>query len=353
MRQNKRLERVLSHFAVWLIYIIYELLTIFKVGGIEMNLPETIINFSLYALLFYTFALYLLPQFLKKKRYILLVVLSLIAFAAFTFLRYTLKVDIIPLFNQKMVYPFTSPRLFIAETLWRGGYFIMLGFGYWFATSLIQAEKEQRVLEETKANDERKMREMEQNFRIAQIGYLKNQINPHFLFNTLNFFYDQVRSCSESTAEGVLLLSDIMRYALKDNDVSSKAMLQDEVTHVHNFIAINQLRFVNRLQVQFDVIGSTHFRMIPPLILITFVENCFKYGDLLDPENPLIIRLEVNQDQLFFYTHNKKKTGLIEPSSGIGLKNTRKRLDIVYEDRYSLDLLDEDMFYTATLKINL
>ena len=171
---------------------------------------------------------------------------------------------------------------------------------------------------------------MEQNFRIAQVGYLKNQINPHFLFNTLNFFYDQVRTCSESTAEGVLLLSDIMRYALKDSDVNSKAMLQDEVVHLRNFIAINQLRFANRLQVKFDVVDSIYFRMIPPLVLITFVENCFKYGDLLDPEHPLVIKLEVDQDQLLFYTRNKKKTGLIEPSNGIGLKNTQKRLDIVY-----------------------
>lgn len=354
MKPRGTLRIVLIHFAVWLIYILYELLIVFEVEGATFNLTETIFNFSLYAGLFYTFSEFLLPRFLNKQRFHFFIVGFVAVFAIFTWLRYFFKVNVIPLLNPELIYPFSSLRAFIAETLWRGGYFTMFSFGYWVARNLIRAETEKRILMEKKAIDEQRLKEMEINYRIAQIEYLKNQINPHFLFNTLNFFYDQIRNCSASAAEGILLLSSIMRYALKDSEPNSKVMLQDEVKHLHNFIAINQLRFNNRLQVKFEVIGNLHFRMIIPLLLITFVENCFKYGELFDPQHPLILRLEVDNDSLVFYSYNKKKVGPVEvASNGVGLVNTKKRLDLVYKDRYTMEVTDDNNAYATTLKISL
>jgi LytS/YehU family sensor histidine kinase len=130
-------------------------------------------------------------------------------------------------------------------------------------------------------------------------------------------------------------------------------MLADEVKHLENYIAMNQLRFDDQLQVRFELDGSLSYRVIMPLLLITFVENCFKHGELFDPAHPLVIRLGVSNDELFFYTHNKKATGTRPKSSGIGLVNIKRRLDLVYPGQYTLRLKDEPHSYTCILTLNL
>jgi LytS/YehU family sensor histidine kinase len=267
--------------------------------------------------------------------------------------KYILQLYVWSYLNPTIPNPYTSAKIFLAETSWRALYFVLLGFGYWLALNAIANERKQTKLEEQRRLDEHQLREMEKILMEAEMAFLKAQINPHFLFNALNFFYSQVYPHSENTAKGILLLSDIMRYALKEEDVSGKVMLEKEVQHVQNFIAINQLRFNHKLQIQFEVVGSLHFRMILPLILITFVENCFKHGELFECNNPLQIRLEITNDQLFFYTRNKKRTGPKERHSGIGLVNTKKRLDLMYNNRYSLNVTDEPEFYTCSLTITL
>jgi sensor histidine kinase YesM len=258
------------------------------------------------------------------------------------------------LFTQGLNYHFVSLKSFLAESVWRGGYFIMLSTGYWVAANLIEAEREMRILEEKRARSEREAIEAENNLKQAQLQYLRNQINPHFLFNTLNFFYGQVLPVSPATADGIMHLANIMRYALTDKERNAKTLLEAEVEHIRNFIQLYRLRFGERLQVKFEVIGDINFRMILPLVLITFVENSFKYGDLFDPEHPVRIQLQIDDQGLCFCTHNKKKVGPLEfSSSGIGIQNTRRRLDLVYQDQYALDLQDEPRFYSSTLKIKL
>lgn len=158
---------------------------------------------------------------------------------------------------------------------------------------------------------------------------------------------------SEPTAKSVLLLSDIMRYALNEGGEQGKAMLDKEVQHLHNYLALNQLRFGNNLQVQFEVQGSTQFLMILPLVLITFVENCFKHGELFDPQHPLRLRLTVRENELWLHTSNRKRTGPIEHSTGIGLDNTRRRLEAVYASRYTLDIADGPETYVTNLHLAL
>ncbi|WP_345228255.1 sensor histidine kinase, partial [Hymenobacter koreensis] len=167
----------------------------------------------------------------------------------------------------------------------------------------------------------------------ANLAFLKSQINPHFLFNALNFFYAQVYPHSEGAAKGILLLSDIMRYALHE-DPDGKVPLGQEVQHVRNYIALNQLRFNQQLQVDFRVSGQLEYRLILPLVLITFVENCFKHGELHEPDRPVQIRLSVEQNRLEFQTRNQLRHGPKEQSTGIGLANTRRRLALVYPGRH-------------------
>jgi two-component system, LytTR family, sensor kinase len=215
-----------------------------------------------------------------------------------------------------------------------------------YLTHLRDEQKHRKILEEQKM-------QLEVEKSQANFNFLKAQINPHFLHNTLNFLYAKSLPYSPELSEGILTLSDIMRYALSEgNAKDGKAPLQDEIEHVRNVIKINQLRFSNNLKVIFDVEGVVNGATIIPFVLITLVENAFKHGDVKSAEHPIIIRLKIERNVLYFYCSNKKKTGPKELSTGIGLDNIKKRLDLAYGENYNLRVKDEADIYTTELTIN-
>jgi len=197
----------------------------------------------------------------------------------------------------------------------------------------------------------------------ANYLFLKAQINPHFLHNTLNFLYARSLPYSAELSEGILTLSEIMRYSLdKEEDADGKVLLTKEIEHMNNIIRIQQLRFGNALQVVFTIQGSPDGLRILPFVLITIVENAFKHGELKDPQHPATLGLCIEDTaapslgagkRLRFHCINKKKTGPKELSTGIGLENTRKRLELAYGENYSLYIKDQRETYTADLSINL
>lgn len=214
-----------------------------------------------------------------------------------------------------------------------------------YLTYLRDEEKTRKVLEEQKM-------QLEVEKSQANFNFLKAQINPHFLHNTLNFLYAKSLPYSPELSEGILTLSDIMRYALSEgNAKDGKSPLKDEIEHVRNVIKINQLRFSNNLNVNFEVEGVINGAMIIPFVLITLVENAFKHGDVKSNAYPVTIRLKVDGHQMYFYLRNRKKNGPKELSTGIGLNNIKKRLDLAYGKNYSLDIKDEAEFYTTELTI--
>ncbi|CAN5578425.1 hypothetical protein BH11BAC3_BH11BAC3_20390 [soil metagenome] len=214
-----------------------------------------------------------------------------------------------------------------------------------YLNNLRDEKKHRKVLEAQKL-------QLEVDKSQANFKFLKSQINPHFLHNTLSFLYAKSLPYSAELSEGILTLSDIMRYALNEStDENDKAPLKDEIEHVRNVIKINQLRFSNNLQVNFEVNGVIRGVNIIPFLLITVVENAFKHGDLQRTENPIVIRLSVEHNRLYFYCHNKKKNGPKEISTGLGLDNIRNRLNYAYGDKYRLDIKDEAEFYTTELTI--
>jgi sensor histidine kinase YesM len=215
-----------------------------------------------------------------------------------------------------------------------------------YLTSLRDEKKQHKILQEQKM-------QLEVEKSQANFNFLKAQINPHFLHNTLNFLYAKSLPYSAELSEGILTLSDIMRYALnEENTKNGKAPLRDEIEHVRNVIKINQLRFSNNLKVKFDVEGVVNGAAIIPFVLITLVENAFKHGDLKSADDPIIIKLSVNKEGIHFYCRNRKKTGLKELSTGIGLDNIKKRLDLAYDKNYSFNIKDEADFYTTSLSIH-
>lgn len=214
-----------------------------------------------------------------------------------------------------------------------------------YLNNLRDEKKQRKILEAQKM-------QLEVDKSQANFKFLKSQINPHFLHNTLNFLYAKSLPYSAELSEGILTLSDIMRYALNEAAGSDdKAPLKDEIEHVRNVIKINQLRFSNNLHVNFEVQGVINGAEIIPFVLITIVENAFKHGDLQKPDQPIDIKLVIDHNRLYFYCRNKKKTGPKEISTGLGLDNIRNRLDFAYGSHYKLLIKDEADIYTTELTI--
>lgn len=344
-------RKLLPHALAWLVYIVYEQIIFLFSGTPPPSLVSMLLNYLLNILLFYVNSQVLLPQLFERRRYGLYAGVALALLALYALLRSGLYLYLVPTFRLGPVMlptglPLKSPfEYYCAQSFYRGVFFQILSTGYWFARRAVLLEKQQRLHEESMRLTERSLLE-------ANLAFLKSQINPHFLFNSLNFLYAQVYPHSEQAAQGILLLAETMRYALHEEN-QGKVMLEQEIKHLHNYIALNQLRFNRRLHIEFEQRGSGHFLCIIPLILITFVENCFKHGELTDPLNPLRIHLEIEQNRLTFKTHNKKRRGPKELSTGIGLANTRQRLDLLYAGHHSLEVDDAEDSYTCSLNIYL
>jgi sensor histidine kinase YesM len=219
--------------------------------------------------------------------------------------------------------------------------FFLIAMGFYFAD---RSSRKERLSEKKRLQSES--------------AFLRSQINPHFLQNTLNYFYAQaLTGNTRELAESILLLSEIMRYSMESQDDSThKVLLSRELDHLNNFIKINQLRFSKNLSIRFEQDVKSDAVMIIPLVIITMVENAFKHGDLNDAENPLIIRLSADEKPggvLNFSVTNKIKNGPKEPSHGIGIDNTRRRLDASYGKDYSLTISKDDQNYTVALIIHL
>jgi LytS/YehU family sensor histidine kinase len=227
-----------------------------------------------------------------------------------------------------------------------------LSFGYWFSKRLISSERRLRVAEREQYLQELSQKELKREIAVSKLAFLQTQINPHFLFNVLNFFYSNIYPFSKKLAEAVVLLSDIMRYITKQSSEEGLVPLTDEIEHIEKYIKLNQLRFDNKLQVLFEVTGILEHKKIATFIMMSLIENAFKYGDLLDKNNPLIIRFSVLANRIEFYIENKIKLSGNIPGTGIGLQNLRKRLDLMYADDYDLIITKEGNKFKCQLKIN-
>lgn len=183
----------------------------------------------------------------------------------------------------------------------------------------------------------------------AELSFLKAQINPHFLFNTLNNIYSLAVTKNERTADSIMKLSNIMRYVT--DDVSQHFVpLQHEVDCINDFIELQRLRLSKKSQVEFCVKGSLENKTIVPLLLMTFVENVFKYGISNHEASTITIQLQAEERSITFYCHNK----IFTPAggaqrTGIGIANTQKRLEHLYPNKHLLNITNENGFFSVEL----
>ncbi|MCC6287021.1 MAG: histidine kinase [Chitinophagaceae bacterium] len=187
-----------------------------------------------------------------------------------------------------------------------------------------------------------------------ELSYLKAQINPHFLFNTLNSIYALAINKSDDTAAAVVKLSGMMRYVLSDATLEY-VPLEKEINYIRDYIELQELRFGESMQLDFTVKGELHSQKIAPLILIAFVENAFKYGVNAEEEAPISIAIHIFNAVLTMKVHNYKvkRDGDTDNQHGLGIANTKNRLELLYPSRHMLEIKNTERDFTVLLTLNL
>ena len=285
--------------------------------------------------LFYLNYLVLIPRFLDKKKYKVYALYVISAIIIIGLCKYGLAVAFKPV---------TYVRMNKAIGFWQYAFstsftsiiFIFLSTVLKFTVDWFLNERIQRDLENQRLS--------------AELSFLKSQINPHFLFNSLNSIYSLAYQKSDTTPEAILKLSEIMRYMLYEcND--NKVELAKELQYLHNYIELQKIRFGNKAFIDFEVNGETTNQYIVPLLLISFIENAFKHGIANDPVMPISLKINIEDGRLYFFIQNKKHSHNRDASGGIGLMNVKRRLDLLYPGKYNLDIRDETGTYTVQLSL--
>jgi hypothetical protein len=185
----------------------------------------------------------------------------------------------------------------------------------------------------------------------AELSFLKAQINPHFLFNTLNNIYSMAITKNENTAGTIMKLSNIMRYVTDDVN-EDYVSLQSEVDCITDYIDLQKLRLGKKVALEFSVSGDLDNKKIAPLILMTFIENVFKYGTSNHESSVLTIRIAATDQRIDFFSQNQLfATDRKIERTGIGIDNTRKRLEHLYPAKHRLDITRENGLFTVELSL--
>lgn len=186
----------------------------------------------------------------------------------------------------------------------------------------------------------------------AELSYLKAQINPHFLFNTLNSIYSLAITKSDNTAPAVAKLSGMMRYVISDT-ANEFVPLEKEIAYIKNYIELQRIRFGESIHLFFDISGDASGKQIAPLILIPFIENAFKYGVNAEEDSRISIRIGIDESKLKMNVQNNKVNVQMahEDKTGTGIANTQNRLQLLYPARHSLRIKDDEKEFSVLLTL--
>ncbi|TAE32954.1 MAG: histidine kinase [Cytophagales bacterium] len=200
--------------------------------------------------------------------------------------------------------------------------------------------------------NERRQHETEQARTAAELAFLRSQLNPHFLFNTINDIYALVYRKSDDAPDALLKLSELLRYVLHDAR-HDRVPLAKEVDYLQSLIQLQRIGLKDNLHVQYQLTGPLNGQMIAPLLLVSFVENAFKHGVISDPASPVQIHLDLTETTVDLTLQNRKIEQQKDHMGGIGLANVRRRLELLYPNRHSLHVADQPDTYHVNLHLDL
>ena len=215
---------------------------------------------------------------------------------------------------------------------------LLMGGFIRLAYSFIRNQNEKKALENANLN--------------AEVNFLKSQINPHFLFNTLNSIYAQAHSKSDKTEFSILKLSELLRYVLYDSG-ENKVELVKDIQYINNYIDLQKIRLSSKVKINYSVEGNLGKYTIAPLLLITFIENAFKHGISYTHASTVNIEIHVFEETLTLLISNPVVERNSFAPGGLGLKNVTRRLDLLYPGKYLLDIHHDDFLHVVNLKLDL
>src|SRR5580692_8634733 len=335
-----RKREILIHTTFWAVYLSFIIthITSYQTGPqIHWGrvLLSALISMSYLVVLSYLNYFYLIPAFLLRKKIGKFIVVFAVCFATLTFVR--IGIETLAFGKSWETQSSARTQIIIQSTI--SDLFIVLFIGLLrFASDWVQFDAHRRQLETEKLN--------------AELKFLKAQVNPHFLFNTLNNLYYLSTIKSDTAPLVISKLSEVMRYMIYDSN-HERIELTKEIEYMQHYIGLERLRLREGVSLEFEIIGCTDMP-ISPLILITFLENAFKHGiSNANDQCWIKARLEVSKTHLVYTITNSKVKTVSYPDEGegIGLKNVKRRLDLSYPGKHQLHIDDREASYSVTLTI--
>ncbi|MEX0997334.1 MAG: histidine kinase [Flavobacteriaceae bacterium] len=341
----KKIGQILLHTAFWcgvLLFYTY----FFGVDSSDFNY---VLSFSLFLMPITIATTYvsiykLIPGYLITKRYFLFglytlytLIISgyLIVISVFFGLVYLSE------FEYAHMAPVTRNIVFVAVSVYL--VVILVSAFKLLQLNLKHAEKTKKL--------EHKILASQLKLKEQELNYLKIQIHPHFLFNTLNTIYGFALKKADETPEMILKLSNLLDYLLYQAD-KPFVSIQEEINHIHDYIELEKMRFHDALDISFTTHNITKDFKIAPMLLLPFVENSFKHGLIRNKQLKITIDMSCENKTLFFYIENTHSRAH-NSQKGIGLENIKKRLDLLYCNQYILDIEDESELFKVALTLNL
>lgn len=338
MKKSFRIKEIWIHLIVWICLISFPIgVIITQTGGIQFNfLPRLLLN----PILVYTNYLLLVPMLLLNRRILEYIVVSVLFLAIIILVANKLFLPIpIEKMRDMIGVQNIEPLRKISSAMTT-----IISLAFFLLGGVLGLVKD--VYKREKLNNEKEVKRQE-----TELQYLRAQLNPHFLFNSLNSIYSLVRNKSREAPEAVITLSELMRYMLYEAK-KEHVSLAKEIDYIKNYVQLQILRLSDSKNVKVKISGNYEDKLIAPLLLIPFIENAFKYGTDYKGTTFVDISLRIIDASLFFNVKNKvgayKKDDI---NSGIGLKNIENRLSLLYPDKHVLKIKKCDGDYLINLEL--
>lgn len=339
MQKRENHYLILLHIAFWLVFLSFKFIDYAQNLSVQQALRLIgVQNFFNIAAAYLHYFL-LLPLLLRERKYTIYVFGLLGLMASMIWLRgWAESLVLNGFFNTDYYEKWNIAR--IANLFWGIGSFVLFTSFLKFTFDRFLLERQKRALENEKLN--------------AELNYLKAQINPHFLFNTLHNLNYLTESKSDKASEVVIRLSNIMRYMIYDSNKDRVSLIK-ELDFVRDYLNLEEIRLNHSFDISFDIDLDQNDVEVAPLILMPFVENAFKHG--VSDKHPdswvkIVVRVEANT-LLVEVKNSVYEKNLQQESSGFGLENVRKRLALSYPNRFTLNVNDLGDEYHTMLKIKL
>lgn len=338
------------HFWVWAIFIVYEVLVTAILNDGFGTLPNYIIHYFINISLFYLHSTVVMPWVFKRKEsaYWLMVLSIGIQASAYVLVVYNLDLYLIRNTNILGELTLESADL-LTRVIWRGIYFLLFGTGYYFFTAYLSTRKVKEEMQKEKLKDRLQREKMAKDLMIAKNTYLKAQINPHFLFNTLDFIYHDIAAKSPNSGDAVLGLADIMRFALDVEHYGEYIQVGKELIQLEKFIEVRRLTNKGGTLIELSYHDEVKTIKIIPLVILTLAENMIKHGDLKQTAGTIHV-FKIN-DKLHIVTKNRVGNEQQTTGFGSGLSNIEERLSGTYHDRAALRFMTEGAYFKVEVTI--